>query len=60
MPKLNWVHVDVLIGTRMIFVTTGDGLNLSPMTGPRLVSTNLAEDNEVIVKVSTTFNFNMV
>lgn len=37
--------------------------NLSPMTGPRLVSTNLAEDNEVIVstiKTSTTFNFNMV
>ena len=35
-------------------------VNLSPMTGPRLVSTNLAEDNEISVKVSTTFNFNMV
>ena len=38
--------------------------NLSPMTGPRLVSTNLAEDNEVIasaIKLGTTkFNFSMV
>ena len=38
--------------------------NLSPMTGPRLVSTNLAEDNEVIesaIKLGITkFNFNMV
>ena len=38
-------------------------VNLSPTTGPRLVSTNLAEDNEAIVstiKMSTTSNFNIV
>ena len=34
--------------------------HLSPITGPSPVSTNLAEDKELIVRISATFNFNIV